>query len=107
MSTFPSPGHGPVRTAAASGIVAAVEVYFWDETRVQRHCRVPASWRLLYKHGEEWKLVEATSPYATEPNAFNRVTFTPVETPALRIEAQLKPEWSGGMLEWRVEEARP
>jgi hypothetical protein len=67
---------------------------------------VPASWRLLCKHGEEWKPVEDPSSYATEPNAFNRVTFAPVETPALRIEVELKPEWSGGILEWRVEEAK-
>jgi len=31
------------------------------------------------------------------------VTFNPVETQALRLEVQLQPEWSGGILEWRVE----
>jgi hypothetical protein len=31
------------------------------------------------------------------------VTFQPVETTALRIEVQLQLEFSGGILEWKVE----
>jgi hypothetical protein len=34
---------------------------------------------------------------------YNRVTFEPITTSALRIEAQLQPNWSGGILEWQVE----
>ena len=29
--------------------------------------------------------------------------FAPVDTTALRIEVTLQPDWSGGVLEWRVE----
>ena len=29
--------------------LAAVSVYWWDERHVNRHCRVPASWRLVYR----------------------------------------------------------
>jgi hypothetical protein len=36
---------------------------------------------------------------------FNRTTFQPLETFAIRIEAQLQHDWSGGILEWQVEEA--
>jgi hypothetical protein len=32
-----------------------------------------------------------------------RVQFPPVETTALRIEVESKPEYSGGILEWKVE----
>jgi hypothetical protein len=34
----------------------------------------------------------------------NRVTFTPVTTTALRLEVQLQPKFSGGILEWRMKE---
>ena len=34
---------------------------------------------------------------------YNRVTFDPVETTGLRIEVELNPPWSGGILEWKVE----
>ena len=32
-----------------------------------------------------------------------RTTFDPVETTALRIELDLQPGWSAGILEWKVE----
>jgi hypothetical protein len=83
--------------------VSAVDVYWWDETRIKRHCRVPHSWRLLYRDGQAWKPVERASQFGTKTDQFNRVTFEPVETKALRIEVRLQPEWSGGILEWRVE----
>ncbi len=37
-----------------------------------------------------------------EKDRFNVTSFTPVRTEALRLEAQLQPEMSGGVLEWRV-----
>ncbi len=83
--------------------VSSVEVYWWDERRINAHCRVPRSWRLLYQSGGSWKPVSNPSGYATEMDRFNRVTFDPVETGGLRLEVQLQPEWSGGILEWRVE----
>jgi hypothetical protein len=36
----------------------------------------------------------------------DRVTFKPVETGALRIETQLQPDYSGGILEWKVIELK-
>lgn len=80
-----------------------MEVYWWDERRIQAHCRVPQSWRLLYQSGDTWKTVTGASAYGTEMDRFNRVTFDAVETKAIRIEAQLQPDWSGGILEWKVE----
>jgi len=64
---------------------------------------VPESWKLLYRDGQQWKPVENPSAYGTELDRYNRTTFAPVETEALQIEVQLKPEVSGGVLEWKVE----
>ena len=83
--------------------VSTVQVYWWDERRIQAHCRVPQSWRLLYQAGGEWKPVAGASAYTTEMDRFNRVTFDTVQTRAVRLEVQLQPDWSGGILEWRVE----
>jgi DUF1680 family protein len=84
--------------------VSAVEVYWWDERRIKAHCRVPQSWRLVYRTADgQWKPVAGATGYTAEIDKFNRVGFEPVETKALRIEVQLQPEWSGGILEWRVE----
>jgi len=84
--------------------VSAVEVYWFDD-RATGHCRVPQSWRLLYRDGKAWKPIAGASGWGTKRDRFNRVTFTPVTADGLRIEAQLQPECSGGILEWRVAEA--
>ncbi|HWI55996.1 MAG TPA: beta-L-arabinofuranosidase domain-containing protein [Bacillota bacterium] len=83
--------------------VSAVEVYWWDERRIQAHCRVPQSWRVLYESNGSWQPVSGASPFGCELDRFNRVTFDPVQTKALRLEVQLQPDWSGGVLEWKVE----
>jgi len=82
--------------------VSAVEVYWFDDTG-RGQCRVPESWQLLYRDGTQWKPVEKPSEFGTELDRYNRTTFTSVETDALRIEVQLKPDVSGGVLEWKVE----
>jgi hypothetical protein len=34
---------------------------------------------------------------------FNRLTFKPVTTSALRLEVTAQPQWAAGLLEWKVE----
>ncbi len=81
--------------------VSTVDVYWYDD-RDTGECRIPESWRLLYKAGEEWKPVTGASEYGTELNRANQVNFDPVKTSALRLEVQLQSEYSGGILEWTV-----
>jgi hypothetical protein len=83
--------------------VAAVAVYWFDDTGLGS-CRVPASWRVLYKEGDEWKQAEDPSECGVKPDTYNRVTFKPVQTTALRLEVQLQPGFSGGILRWKVED---
>jgi len=81
--------------------VSSVAVYWFDDTGVGQ-CRVPRDWRLLRKSGEAW--VEATPRTKDTPgkNRFDRLSFEPVETSALRLEVELQPGFSGGILEWQV-----
>lgn len=81
--------------------VHAVSVYWFDDTG-HGGCRVPRSWRLLSKDGDAWKPVEETSAYGTQRNQYNRLTFAPVTTTGLRLEAQLQDGFSGGILEWKI-----
>ncbi len=82
--------------------VKATSVYWFDDTGTGG-CRVPQSWRLLYQDGKEWKPVASASEYGTIVDKYNRVTFAPVTTTALRIEVQLRAGFSGGILEWKSE----
>ncbi|HOW70300.1 MAG TPA: glycoside hydrolase family 127 protein [Phycisphaerae bacterium] len=83
-------------------MVSSAEVYWFDDSTTQGGCRVPKSWKLLWKKGDQWEPVQAPAGFPVQRDQFNRVTFTPVPTMALRIEVQLQEGMSGGILEWRV-----
>ena len=76
-------------------------VYWFDDTG-RGECRIPRSWQLLYKAGDEWKPVQNASEYGIKKDAWNRVTFDPVTTGAIRMEVQLPEKFSAGILRWRV-----
>src|SRR4051812_2678929 len=82
--------------------VSSTSVYWFDDSP-NGGCRTPQSWKVFYRIGEAWLPVEEASAAGTQVNAYNRMTFKPVETTGLRIEVQLQSNFSGGILEWKVE----
>ncbi len=80
---------------------SSVEVYWFDDEGVGS-CRVPQSCKLTWYDGTRWQPVSNASAAGVLKDTFNRMTFDPVTMSALRLEAQLQPEFSGGILEWRV-----
>ena len=81
--------------------VSSCEVYWFDDGP-WGGCRVPRSWQVLYKDGASWKPVHLSSPFGVAKDKVNRVTFAPITATALRLDIQLQPEVSGGVLEWAV-----
>jgi hypothetical protein len=81
--------------------LSQAEIYWFDDTG-RGACRVPASWQLQYRDGDRWRPVQALSSFGVVRDQFNLVTFEPVETTGLRVEVQLQPGYSGGVLEWRL-----
>lgn len=81
--------------------VSECQLYWFDDTG-HGSVRVPASWRVLYKDGEEWKPVESSGPYGTAKDRFNSVTFKPVTTNSLRVEVTMQPKFSVGIQKWTV-----
>jgi uncharacterized protein len=82
--------------------VSSTALYWFDDTG-RGEVRLPATWRVLYLDGGQWKAVEATSAYAVEKDKYNNVTFKPVTTTALRLEVTMQPDWSAGIEEWKVQ----
>jgi hypothetical protein len=82
--------------------ISGASVYWFDDTGTGG-CRIPESWRLLYKENDQWKLVSNAAGYGIQKNKFNHVKFDPVKTTSLRIEAKLQPNFSAGILEWRID----
>ena len=100
--------------------VSSAEVYWKDD---KQYCVTPASWRLMYKDGNDWKPVAAQGSYTVDKDKFNKVAFQPVTTSALRMEIQLQQKvykkgalgppdanyltedltwYEGGVIEWKV-----
>jgi DUF1680 family protein len=88
-------------TFAKPSTISTSQVYWFDDTG-RGGVRVPASWKLLYKSGDQWLPVQATGSYRAERNTWNAVAFTPVTTAALRIELSMQPGFSAGLQEWKV-----
>ena len=81
--------------------ISGAAVYWFDDTG-GGGCRIPKSWRLLYKDGDQLQQVSNAGGYGLEKDKFNNVKFDPVQTSSLRLEVQLQPDFSGGILEWQV-----
>lgn len=65
--------------------ISSSDAYFVDD---KRFCRMPASWRIVYKDGGEWRPVTAHAAYGAEKDRFNSVSFDPVMTTAVRLEVE-------------------
>lgn len=81
--------------------VSEAEVYWFDDTG-DGEVRVPASWRLLYRDGDSWKVVTTGDEYGRATNRYNRVRFAPVSTSGLRLELTMQAGYSAGIQEWKV-----
>jgi len=82
--------------------ITSAAVFWFDDTGVGK-CRVPASARLLYKSGEEWKFVPS-GEIGVKADTMNRAAFPAITTTALRLDTQLQPQFSAGILEWQLPE---
>ncbi|MDB6021882.1 MAG: type domain protein [Pedosphaera sp.] len=81
--------------------ISSTSVYWFDDTGAGQ-CRVPKSWRLLYKIGNFWLPVPMTTDFPVKKDAWNRIEFPSIEAKSLKIEVQLQPEFSSGILEWQT-----
>jgi hypothetical protein len=82
-------------------VVSGAEVYWFDDTGAG-FCRLPESWRLLYRLEDRWLEVPNPGEFGVLADGFNQARFDPVTTDALRLEVTLREGYSAGVLEWRV-----
>lgn len=82
--------------------VRSVEVYWVVHEDDNNPGKVPKSWRVLYREGEDWKEVNTTSDYSVAADQINQASFAPVTTSALRLEVQLREGATAGLFEWSL-----
>lgn len=82
--------------------VSAVDVFWFDDEDINAGCRVPKSWKLLYRKGNSWAEVKARGPYGTRKDQYNILEFEPVTTTGLRLDIRQPDDFSTGVQEWIV-----
>lgn len=79
--------------------IASVQVYWFDDTG-RGACRVPQSWRVLYRDAQgKFQPVANPSEYAVKKDTLNTVRFKPVPTDGIKLEIQLQKDWAAGIQE--------
>jgi hypothetical protein len=86
---------------AKEATVSTTSVYWFDDTGTGE-CRVPESWHVLYKEGDQWKPVTTSDSFGVDRDKYNKISFQPVTTTGLRLEVRMRPGWSAGIQEWTV-----
>lgn len=82
--------------------VSRSKVYWYDD-RPFGGCRLPDSWELLYKAGEDWLPVPGVPEWPVRRDAWCAVEFPPLVTTALRLVFRISREHSAGIHEWVVQ----
>jgi len=85
--------------------ISGIEVIWYDDERTDGDCRVPESWKLLWKctdGGWEPVRLKKKSTFATTIDKLNVIRFEPVETKALKMIIKSKKGFSSGLYEWTV-----
>ena len=82
--------------------ISQIRVYWFDDQPIGGQCRIPESWVLKYRDGDTWKDVQSHGSFGISKDTFNSVNFDPVQCRDLRIEVQLQPSFSGGILQWEL-----
>ena len=61
------------------------------------------TWKVEYKDGEQWKVVEVKGDYTVTKDAWDIVQIKPIETDALRMVIDLPEEYATGLYEVIIE----
>jgi len=81
--------------------VSSVDVYWFDDTG-HGECRIPESWRVLHKDGNDWKPVPNPSGTGVTKDMYNNSGFDEITTDGLRLEVKMQEGFSCGVARWRV-----
>jgi DUF1680 family protein len=85
----------------AAHTVSESKVYWFDDGP-WGGCRIPVSYQVFYKKDDKWVPVKNTTPYTITKDAFNTVSFEPVNTTAVKMVIQLPTDNSAGIHEWAI-----
>ena len=74
---------------------------YWFDDDPKGGCRMPAAARVLVRAGDGWRI--AAPELGVEKDRCNVASFPAVETTSVRVEVDLRPGASAGVLEWQID----
>jgi hypothetical protein len=82
--------------------VHSAEVFWAADAGRRMNTKLPVSWKVLYKAGDDWKEVSQAKQSPIAVDTFNQTTFQQVSTTGIRVEVQLAADATAGILQWRL-----
>ena len=82
--------------------ISNIHVYWFDDGP-SGGCRVPKAYKILYLKNGEWKEVSTHSEFPVLKDEFNSIEISSVKAKAMRLEITLQENFSGGILEWKLD----
>ncbi len=83
-------------------IISHVHIYWFDDGP-NGGCRIPETWKLMYKKGDQWKEVSMHGNYPVSKDEFNTIEISSVKTKSMRLYVKLQSNFSGGIMEWKLD----
>jgi Family of unknown function (DUF5695) len=80
--------------------VQSVQVYWALHDNDTNPDKLPKSWRVLYRDGDDWKEVNSPAGYPLAADRVNEAEFGSVTTSALRLEVQLQDGATAAIFKW-------
>jgi len=82
--------------------ISNIHVYWFDDGP-DGGCRVPETWKITYLKNGEWKEISTHGDYPVLKDEFTSIEISNVKTTSMKLEVKLQENFSGGILEWKLD----
>ncbi len=82
--------------------ISHIHIYWFDDGPLGG-CRVPETWRVLYLKNGGWKEISKHGEYPVLKDEFTSIEISSIKTKSLKLEIELQENFSGGILEWKLD----
>jgi len=83
-------------------IISNIHIYWFDDGP-NGGCRVPETWKITYLKNGEWKEISTHGEYPVLKDEFTSIEISNVKTKSMKLEIKLQENFSGGILEWKLD----
>ncbi len=82
--------------------ISNIHIYWFDDGP-DGGCRVPETWKILYLKNGKWKEISKHGEYPVLKDEFTSIEISNVKTTSMKLEVKLQENFSGGILEWKLD----